>query len=108
MAGTSPPSNLSLLRAVEATVQPLHQHMPRYVFLHRDTGHGGGGDLQDPSTKDLGKPRNPELSHPTAGLLDTNPPTQPPMPRPQDFARGACAGVCLVFGRRDGVGGGGA
>ena len=43
---------------------------------------GGGGGLEDPPTQNLGKPRDPDLSHPHSGrgggLLDSQPPTHPP------------------------------
>ena len=43
-------------------------------------GGGGGGEFQDPPTQNLGKPKDPELSHPHGGgggWTPTHPPTHP-------------------------------
>ena len=43
---------------------------------------GGGGELRDPPTQNLGNPRDPELSHPhrggRGGWTANHPPTHPP------------------------------
>ena len=49
-------------------------------FKWSSTG-GGGGEFQDLPTQNLGKPRDPEMSHPQrggGGWTANHPPTQPP------------------------------
>ena len=53
----------------------ISPHLTKDVLIY-----GGGAELQDPPTQNLGKPRVPELSHPRGGggcWTANHPPTHP-------------------------------
>ena len=73
--------SVAFVSFMETLTQGIARHCTRDALING----GAGGELQDPPTQRLGKPRDPELYHPrrgggggAVGQPTTHRPTQPP------------------------------